>query len=113
MNSLEVPYTAFNAKKSFIENNKDTIINFRKAINKGLEFTKNNTSDEIARLILRQFPDTSLLDLSTVVERYKTSDSWLDNTFISEELFKNLEDMIIDGGFISSYVPYNDLIVND
>ena len=33
-----VPYTSFIAKKSYIENNKDVIKNFTKAINKGLEY---------------------------------------------------------------------------
>ncbi|MDD2505066.1 MAG: ABC transporter substrate-binding protein, partial [Bacilli bacterium] len=36
--SGEVPYTAFNAKKSFIENNKDLINSFRKAINEAMIF---------------------------------------------------------------------------
>ena len=40
--SDEVPYTAFNAKKSYLENNKEIINNFRDALNKGLEYTKNN-----------------------------------------------------------------------
>ena len=31
----EVPYTAYNARKSYIENNKDLINGFTKAINKG------------------------------------------------------------------------------
>ncbi len=111
--SGEVPYTAFNAKKSFIANNLEVITNFRVAINKALEFTKNNDAKTTANIILKQFPDTSLNDLTTIVERYKSADSWLDNTIISEKLFKNLEDMIIDGKFIKSYVPYNDLIINE
>lgn len=111
--SGEVPYTAFNAKKSFIENNKEIITKFRNAINNGLEFVKNNSSEDIAKAILKQFPDTSLNDLTIIVNRYKEADSWLDNTFISENMFKNLEDIMIDGGFISKYVPYQDLIVNE
>ena len=38
MISGEVPYTAFNAKKSYIKNNKETIKNFNKAINEGLKY---------------------------------------------------------------------------
>lgn len=111
--SGEVPYTAFNAKKIFIENNKEIITKFRKSINNGLEFVKNNSSEDIAKAILKQFPDTSLNDLTIIVNRYKEADSWLDNTFISEKMFKNLEDIMIDGGFISKYVPYQNLIINE
>ena len=109
----EVPYTAFNARTSYIENNKELINNFKDAINKGLEFTKNNNSKDIAKIIIDLFPDTSIEDLTTIIERYKNADSWLDNTFITEEMFKNLEDMMIDSKLLTEYVPYKDLIINE
>lgn len=111
--SGEVPYTAFNAKKSFIENNKDLIDRFRLSINKGLEYTLNNDSATIAKSIINLFPDTSLSDLELIIERYKKADSWLQNTEIKEDLFINLENMLIDGKLIKEYVLYNDLIIND
>lgn len=111
--SGEVPYTAFNAKKSFIENNKDLINRFRKSINMGLDYTLNNTSETIAKDIIDLFPDTSLSDLESIIERYKQADSWLNNTHISEKLFKNLENMLLDGKLIDKYVPFKDLIIND
>lgn len=110
--SGEVPYTAFNAKKSFIKNNPELITNFRLALNDALDFVKNNSSDAIAKAILKQFPDTSLNDLTKIVNRYKEVDSWLDDTNISKKIFENLEDIMIDGGFIDKYVPYQDLIIN-
>ena len=109
----EVPYTAFNARTSYIENNKELINNFKDAINKGLEFTKNNNSKDIAKIIIDLFPDTSIEDLTTIIERYKNADSWLDNTFITEKMFKNLEDMMIDSKLLTEYVPYKDLIINE
>ncbi len=111
--SGEVPYTAFNTKKSFLENNTDLINRFRLAINKGLDFTLNNDSSTIAKSIINLFPDTSLSDLELIIERYKNADSWLTNTEIKEDLFINLENMLIDGKLIKEYVPYKDLIVND
>ncbi len=111
--SGEVPYTAFNAKKSFIENNNEVINSFRSALNEALDFVKNNNAEEIAKTILKQFPDTSLNDLTKIVNRYKEVDSWLENTVITEKMFENLEDIMIDGGFIKRYVPYQDLIVNE
>lgn len=109
----EVPYTAFNAKKSYIQNNKDIINKFRYAINQGLEFTQNNTPETIANIIINQFPDTSLDDLTTIIKRYKDSDAWLNNSYITEKLFTNLEDMMINSNLINKYVPYQDLITNE
>lgn len=111
--SGDVPYTAFNARKSYIENNPEIIEGFRKALNKGLEFVKNNDSDEIAKVILKQFPDSSLNEIAKIVARYKENDTWLDNTFISEDSFKNLEDIMIHSDLLHDYVDYNKLIINE
>ena len=109
--SGEMPYTTFYAKKSYIENNKDVIKSFTKAINKGLEFVKNNDEMKIAKSIYKQFPDLSLNDLSTIVKRYKDADSFLDSSYIEEKLLVNLENLLIDNNLLKDYVPYNDLII--
>ena len=110
--SGEMPYTAFYARKSYLNENKETLIKFNNAINKGLEFVKNNDARTIAEKILPQFPDTSLDDLEKIVQRYKDSDSWLETTYISEEYFTNLEDLMIENDLLEEYVPYKDLIQN-
>ena len=110
--SGEMPYTAFYTKKSYLNENKELLSKFDKAINKGLEFVKQNDARTIAEKILPQFPDTSLDDLEKIVERYKESDSWLETTFIKEEYFKNLEDLMIENDLLEDYVPYNELIQN-
>lgn len=110
--SGEVPYTAFNARKSFINNNEDVIRKFTKALNKGIKYTLENNEIEIAKVILKQFPDSSLNDLSVIIKRYKDYDCFLDSTFISEKSFENLEDIMIDNDLLKSYVPYSDLIKN-
>jgi len=110
--SGEVPYTAFYARKSFIEKNNTTLKNFTIAINKGLEYVKNNDAKTIAKVILPQFPDSSLEDLTTIVNNYKTYDSWLDNPFINETSFNNLQDILEDNDLIEERTPYNKLINN-
>lgn len=113
MLSGEMPYTAFNARKSYIADNEDVIIKFTKAINRGLEYTQNNSAEDIAKTIQNQFPDSSLNELITIVKRYKDADSWLVNTYISEESFKNLQNIMIDSELLNDYVPYDDLINNN
>lgn len=110
--SGEMPYTAFNARKNYIQKNPELVKNFTLAINKGLEFVHSNNSETIAKAIIKQFPDTSLNDLITIVNRYKEADSWLTTPFITEESFKNLENIMIKDNQIKDYVPYKDLINN-
>lgn len=107
-----MPYTAFYARKSFIEKNEDTIKKFNKAINKGLTYVKEHSDKEVAEVILKQFPDNSLNDVEIIVKRYRDADSWLDNTTISEERYKNLENIMIDNDLLDNYVPFNELVIN-
>ena len=110
--SGEMPYTAFNARKSYIENNKETIKSFTKAIEEGLEYVNKNDSKTIANAIIEQFPDTSINDLITIIERYKENDSWLIDSYITKESFENLQDIMIKSNQLEKYVNYEDLIVN-
>ena len=110
--SGEVPYTAFYARKSYIEENSDIIDAFTKAIAKGIEYTMNNDSRVVAEDIIAQFPDTDVDELALMIDRYKEYDCFLTTPFVSEEIFTNLEDFLIDFELIEDYVPYNDLVNN-
>ena len=107
-----MPYTAFNAKKSFIKNNKDLLKDFTDALNKGIKFTSENDSKTIAKVILKQFPDTSLNDLVSIIDRYKKADTWLDTPYIEKDLFNNLQDLLLDSNQITKKVSYNKLVNN-
>ena len=108
-----VPYTAYNAKTSYIENNKDIIKKFTKAINKGLEFVKNNSEEKIAECIIYFFPDTSMNDLIKIVKRYKDGNAWKENITINEEEFKHIQDIMKASNELDNYVEYNKLIFNE
>lgn len=108
----EVPYTAFYTRKSYLKENEKLLKDFTTAINKGLEYVKNNSSEDIAKVILPQFPDSSLKDVTTIVDNYKKYDSWLETPYITEKSFKNLNEMLMVYDLIDSEVPYKDLINN-
>lgn len=108
--SGEMPYTAFYARKSYIENNKTVIEAFNRAINKGLDYVNNHSDLEVAEIIIKQFNDTSLNDIEKIVKRYREADTWLDNTTITEESYKNLEDIMIDNDLLTDYVPFTELV---
>lgn len=107
-----VPYTAFNAKKSYIENNPEVIEGFTKAIQKGLDYVHNNSSKVIASKILSEFPDTSLTDLEKIIDRYKSIDSWFKTTYINEDDFIHIEEIMENAKELSKRVPYNKLVNN-
>ena len=106
----EVPYTAYNAKKSYIEKNPDVIKGFTRAIDKGLKYVKETDSSIVAKDIYEFFPELSLNDLTTIIERYKTNDAWADSTKISKEDFDHLQEIIISAGELEKKAPYDKLI---
>mgnify|MGYP000109913903 FL=1 len=108
-----VPYTAYNARTSYIENNKDIIKKFTKAINKGLEFVKNNSEEKIAECIIDFFPDTSMNDLIKIVKRYKDGNAWKENITINDEEFKHIQDIMKASNELDNYVEYDKLIFNE
>ena len=87
-------------------------LSYLKAIAKGITYTMNNDAEDIAKDIINQFPDTSIEDLTQMIERYKEYDCWLESPFVSEEIFTNLEDFLIDFELLNDYVPYKDLVNN-
>jgi len=93
-----------------LEENPELIKNFTKAIQKGLDFVHENDSETIAKSILSFFPDTSLNDLTKVIERYKKQDSWPKTTDFAEESFLHLQDIMISAGELDEKVPYQELI---
>ena len=107
-----VPYTAYNARSSYIENNKDIIEKFTRAIEKGLKFVHENDSETIANKILEFFPDTSLNDLTKAIEAYKQNESWPNNTTFTEESWNHLQEIIVEAGQLDKdkTVNYSDLI---
>ena len=108
--SGEVLYTAYNAKKSYIKNNKDVIDGFKKAIDKGLKHVREEKESVIAEEIKEYFPELSTNDLTKIIKRYKTNDAWADSTKITKKDFEHLEDIIINAGELEKKVPYDKLV---
>lgn len=109
----DVPYTVYNARKSYIEKNQETVESFVKAIQKGLDFAHNHNSEEIAKIILDYFPDTSLNDLIKLIERYKSIDSWYKTTYITEESYNHVLEIIDNAGELKNKPLYKDLVNNN
>ena len=110
--SGEIPYTAYFAKKSYIEKNSDIIQNFTNAIYEGQQWVKEHSSKEIAESVKDFFPDTDLEMLETAIQSYKDIDAWNDTPILKKESFEKLEDVMIEAGELKEKVPYEKLVNN-
>lgn len=109
----ELPYTAYFAKKSYIEENPEIIQKFTNAIYKGQMWVQNHSTEEVAKSIQRFFPDTDLELIVTVLNRYKEIDVWSATPYLSEEGFDLLQTIIQEAGELKQKAPYDKVINNN
>ena len=108
-----VPYTAYCAKKSYIEKNPEIIQKFTNAIQKGLDYVNSHSAWEIAKTIQPQFKDTPVEKIATIVDRYKSQDTWKENTVFEKDSFELLENILEESGELKKRVPYEKLVRTD
>lgn len=105
-----VPYTAYSAKKSYLEKNPETIQKFTNAIQKGLEYVNSHSAEEIAKVIQPQFKETDESTIATIVGRYKDQDTWKGDTIFEADSFELLENILEEAGELEARVPYGELV---
>ena len=105
-----VPYTAYSAKKSYINKNPEIIQGFTNALQRGMEYVNSHSSEDIAKVIAPQFPDTDADTIAVIVERYKSQDTWKNDLVFSKDSFTLLQEILYEAGVIKEYAPYSDLV---
>lgn len=108
--SGKVPYTAFSARKTYIEKNPDIIQKFTNAIQRGMDYVGSHNPKEIAKTIASQFKETDEKTLIMLVTRYYEQDTWKDNLIFEEASFTLLQDILDEAGELSNRIPYEDII---
>lgn len=110
--SGEIPYTAYFAKKSYIEENTETIQKFTNAIYKAQKWVEEHTMEEVAEAIKDFFPDTDVTLLATVLKSYKEIDAWKTSPEMKEESFELLQTVMEEAGELKQKVPFDKVINN-
>lgn len=105
-----VPYTAFCAKKSYIDKNPELIQSFTNALQKGMDYVQKHSPEEIAKVIAPQFKDTDLKTVTTIVKRYYDQDTWKDNLVFEKKSFELLQNILEEAGELDKRAPYDDLV---
>ena len=105
-----VPYTAYCAKKSYIEKNPEILEKFTRAIYKGQQFVVTHSAEEIATVIKPQFPETDMETLTKILTRYQEQDSYKDNPLFEEDSFLLLQDILSEAGELKKEIPYKTLV---
>lgn len=108
----DIPYTAYFAKKSYIEKNEEIIQKFTEAIYDGQKWVKEHTAKEIAEVIQSFFPDTSVEMLESAVKTYKDIEAWNETPELKEESFERLQEVMTQAGELTQKVPFDKIVNN-
>lgn len=108
----DIPYTAYFAKKSYIEKNEEIIQKFTEAIYEGQKWVKEHTAKEIAEVIQSFFPDTSVEMLESAVQTYKDIEAWNETPELKEESFERLQEVMTQAGELTQKVPFDKIVNN-
>ena len=105
-----VPYTAFSAKKSYIEANPEIIQSFTNALQKGMDYVQSHSAAEIAAVIAPQFEGTEIDTITTIVERYAAQETWKSDLIFEESSFTLLQNILEEAGELEKRASYDDLV---
>lgn len=108
--SGHVPYTTFMAKESYMNENKQTVEKFTRAIYKAQQWVDNHSSKEIALSIKSYFPDIDLEILEMAIDRYKNQGSFATDPILDIEEWNNLQNIMQEAGELPKQIDHKTLV---
>lgn len=106
-----IPYTNYFTTKSYMEENEDIIQKFTNAIYKASLWVYSHTAKEVAQSCLPFFPDSTLNDLTIVMQRYMDIEAWAPTPIMAEESYNRFLDIMDEAKELPARTPF-DKIVN-
>ena len=96
--SGEIPYTAYFASQTYLQENSDVVAGFCRALHKAMEWIESHTDEEVAQVMLPQFPDTDLAVLTAVTARHREIDAWNTALTMEQSSLERLEAVMTEAG---------------
>ncbi|WP_261130676.1 ABC transporter substrate-binding protein [Bacillus sp. Marseille-Q3570] len=108
--SGKLPYTTFMSKESYINQNKDIVERFTKAVHKAQQWVDSHSAKEIAAVIEPYFEDTPIDLIESSTERYKQQHSFATNPILDVEEWNNLQTIMDEAGELPKQVEHSTLV---
>ncbi len=110
--SGDIPFTAFMANESYLENHADKAESFLRAIVRGYNYLMNESTDNIVESLKPSFSTTSDETLAAAIESYISIDVWSSSPVTSASSFDKLQDVMINAGQITEKIDFSLAIDN-
>jgi NitT/TauT family transport system substrate-binding protein len=105
-----IPYTCYSTTKSIMEKDPELIQKFTNAIYKGMLWVQNHSTEEIAKAVKPQFPDTDDEVLIALIDRYKDQDTWKPDLVLTEEGLNHMMDIMELAGELDTRADYEKIV---
>ncbi len=112
--SGEVPYTAYFAAESYLDEHGDTVEAFLRAIKKAMDYITTHSDEDVAKAMLGQFPDTDLDVLTEVTARHRAIGAWNMGLTMEPEALAALQTIMTGAGQLEkdAWMDFSDLVDN-
>ncbi|MBG9655150.1 ABC transporter substrate-binding protein [Bacillus firmus] len=111
--SGHIPYTTFMTKQSYIDENKETVEKFTRAIYKAQQWVEDHSAKETAEAIQGYFDNTELEIIEMVVDRYKSQGSFATDPILDTEEWDNLQNIMEEAGELPKRIEHGTLVNTD
>ncbi|MEH6990254.1 ABC transporter substrate-binding protein [Cytobacillus firmus] len=108
--SGHIPYTTFMTKQSYIDENKETVEKFTRAIYKAQQWVEQHSSKETAEAIQGYFDNTELEIIEMVVDRYKSQGSFATDPILDTKEWDNLQNIMEEAGELPKRLEHDTLV---
>jgi NitT/TauT family transport system substrate-binding protein len=105
-----VPFSSYMTTPRFLEAHSDVVLAFSRAVVRTQRYLASRPAAEIAHAISSAFPDTDIPVLTAIVERYRRQGTWPRTPVIARSGFEYLQQILLDGKFITRRHRYEDLV---
>jgi len=105
-----MPYTAFMAPASYIEQHPDIIQAFTNAIYRAEIWTETHSPQEIAQLIAPDFKEVPVPLIEAVITEYKKVKIWALDPLLRPEGMDEMMRLMVDGGILKQRFPYTQIV---
>jgi NitT/TauT family transport system substrate-binding protein len=110
--SGEVPFTAFMANRSYLNNKPEKCEQFLKAVVRGYNYLMAQPVDNVVESLMPSFSSSSQESIRSAVLSYKSIDAWCNTPIMDEMAFNRLQTIMQNAGELTTAVSFESIVDN-
>jgi NitT/TauT family transport system substrate-binding protein len=105
-----VPFSSYLTTEKFLRDGRDVLLRFTRALYRAQRWMATATAEHIADVIAPAFADVDAEIRRRAVARYQAQSTWARDPILRRPGYDYLQQILLDGGFITRSHRYEDLI---